>query len=120
MIRNMTNVTVQYKNSRKTSYVIGKEITSAKRPRFEMNYSNISDEEALRRANGLSHHSNHSQNQSTQSMKKRYQGIGLSRSISANAQMEQEEPRHPGLYGCNRWASKRKEQAEQSEVFNIF
>ncbi|EGR0725333.1 hypothetical protein [Vibrio cincinnatiensis] len=96
----MKNVMIKFKNSRKSSYVIEKDILKDKSEQFQLKHSNISDEEALRRANGL--HSEHNE-------KPVYR---VTDNYSESPKVKKEN-RVPGLYGCNRYKSKKP------EVFNI-
>ncbi|EGQ8898342.1 hypothetical protein MYC06_003113 [Vibrio parahaemolyticus] len=46
--------------------------------------------------------------------------IKTDRLQSAQSNQTQKESRVPGLYGCNRYKSKRKEQVKESEMFCFF
>ncbi|ELI1594450.1 hypothetical protein [Vibrio sp. MA64] len=96
----MKNVVIKFKNSRKSSYVIEKEILKEKTEKFKLKYSNISDEEALHRVNQM--HSEH-KDKPVYHVANNYSG----------SEKVKKENRVPGLYGCNRYKSKKP------EVFNI-
>ncbi|MCA3916753.1 hypothetical protein K6U52_08035 [Vibrio vulnificus] len=96
----MKNIVIKFKNGRKSSYVIEKEILKEKNEKFQLKYSNISDEEALRRANQM--HSEH-KDKPVYHVANNYSG----------SEKVKKENRVPGLYGCNRYKSKKP------EVFNI-
>lgn len=89
----------------------------------------ISDCEALLKANSLTvekqHHSikpnvPFSNKKSVNCMVLSQYHIKTDRRQSAQSNQTQKESRVPGLYGCNRYKSKRKEQVKQSEMFYFF
>ncbi|HHF3100942.1 TPA: hypothetical protein ACPJ1Y_000451 [Vibrio alginolyticus] len=96
----MKNVMIKFKNGRKSNYVIEKDTLKDKIEKFQIKHSNISDEEALRRANQM--HSEH-KDKSVYHVANNYSG----------SEKVKKENRVPGLYGCNRYKSKKP------EVFNI-
>ncbi|WP_407558924.1 hypothetical protein [Vibrio parahaemolyticus] len=96
----MKNVMIKFKNSRKSSYVIEKDILKDKTEKFQLKHSNISDEEASRRANWM--HSEHKE-----------RPVYHVKNNHAGSEKIKKENRVPGLYGCNRYKSKKP------EVFNI-
>ncbi|EJB8574796.1 hypothetical protein RG677_001551 [Vibrio parahaemolyticus] len=96
----MKHVMIKFKNSRKSNYVIEKDILKDKTEKFQIKHSNISDEEALRRANRM--HSEH-KDKPVYHVANNYTG----------SEKLKKENRVPGLYGCNRYKSKKP------EVFNI-
>ncbi|EOG7684033.1 hypothetical protein ACLING_000221 [Vibrio cholerae] len=95
----MRNVVIKFKNGRKSNYVIEKDTLKDKIEKFQIKYSNISDEEALRRANQM--HSEH----------KDKPVYHVANNCSGSEKVKKEN-RVPGLYGCNRYKSKKP------EVFN--
>ncbi|HAS6627180.1 hypothetical protein P3377_14605 [Vibrio parahaemolyticus] len=96
----MRNVMIKFKNGRKSNYVIEKDTLKYKIEKFQIKHSNISDEEALRRANQM--HSEH-KDKPVYHVANNYSG----------SEKVKKENRVPGLYGCNRYKSKKP------EVFNI-
>ncbi|HFG2025972.1 TPA: hypothetical protein ACGF6J_003467, partial [Vibrio cholerae] len=77
-----------------------RDILKDKAEKFQIKHSNISDEEALRRANQM--HSEH----------KDKPAYHVANNYSGSEKVKKEN-RVPGLYGCNRYKSKKP------DVFNI-
>ncbi|QIR05266.1 hypothetical protein [Salinivibrio costicola] len=88
----MSKVLVYSRRNREVSYLSTREKRETKPNRFEVFYNDISDEEALRRANSISLDE---KNNVPQARSKR-------QSIK-----EKKEYRVPGLYGCNRYKSRK-------------
>lgn len=89
----------------------------------------ISDCEALLKANSLTveeqqhrikPNASFSNKKSANCMLSSQYHIKTDRLQSAQSNQTQKESRVPGLYGCNRYKSKRKEQAKESEMFCFF
>ncbi|HDY7510486.1 TPA: hypothetical protein RQJ57_002704 [Vibrio vulnificus] len=96
----MKNVMIKFKNSRKSNYAIEKDALKDKTEKFQIKHSNISDKEALRRANQM--YSEH-KDKPVYHVANDYSG----------SEKVKKDNRVPGLYGCNRYKSKKP------EVFNI-
>ncbi|TMX40791.1 hypothetical protein DA098_02880 [Vibrio parahaemolyticus] len=82
----------------------------------------ISDSEALLKANSLTVEDQHHGFKLNTSFTKKE---SANRKISIKAQpakisQKQKESRVPGLFGCNRYKSKRTEQVKESEMFCFF
>ncbi|MCG3732929.1 hypothetical protein [Vibrio cincinnatiensis] len=95
----MSQVLVYSKRNREISYLSTKEERETKSNRFQVVYNDISDEEALRRANSINLDEKNSVPQ----------GRAKRKFIK-----EDKECRVPGLYGCNRYKSRK------NETFNVF
>ncbi|EGR0770172.1 hypothetical protein HBG08_003133 [Vibrio parahaemolyticus] len=95
----MSQVLVYSKRNREMSYLSTREERKAKLNDFKVVYNGISDEEALRRANSI----NLDEKNSVSQVRSKRQSI-----------KEKKECRVPGLYGCNRYKSRK------NEIFNVF
>ncbi|HCG9256019.1 hypothetical protein P3384_14235 [Vibrio parahaemolyticus] len=95
----MSQVLVYSKHNREMSYLSTKEERETKSSRFQVVYNDISDEEALRRANSI----NLDEKNSVPQFHSKRQFI-----------KEKKECRVPGLYGFNRYKSRK------NETFNVF
>ncbi|EIN4363508.1 hypothetical protein C4G66_RS14575 [Vibrio parahaemolyticus] len=95
----MSQVLVYSKRNRKMSYLSVREKRKTKLNDFKVVYNEISDEEALRRANSI----NLDEKNSVPQVSSKRQSI-----------KEKKECRVPGLYGCNRYKSRK------NEIFNVF
>ncbi|EHZ2536998.1 hypothetical protein P3594_21030 [Vibrio parahaemolyticus] len=95
----MSQVLVYSKRNREMSYLSTKEERETKSNRFQVVYNDISDEEALRRANSI----NLDEKNSVPQFHSKRQFI-----------KKKKECRVPGLYGCNRYKSRK------NETFNVF
>ncbi|HEQ3612596.1 TPA: hypothetical protein VGT11_000536 [Vibrio cholerae] len=95
----MSQVLVYSKRNRKMSYLSVREERKTKLNDFKVVYNEISDEEALRRANSI----NLDEKNSVPQVSSKRQSI-----------KEKKECRVPGLYGCNRYKSRK------NEIFNVF
>ncbi|CAM3155769.1 TPA: hypothetical protein O4G46_004571 [Vibrio alginolyticus] len=95
----MSQVLVYSKRDREMSYLSVREERETKLNNFKVVYNDISDEEALRRANSI----NSDEKNSVPKVRLKRQYI-----------KEKKECRVPGLYGCNRYKSRR------NETFNVF
>lgn len=89
----------------------------------------ISDCEALLKANSLTveeqqhrikPNASFSNKKSANCMLSSQYHIKTDRLQSTQSNQTQKESRVPGLYGCNRYKSKRKEQVKESEMFCFF
>ncbi|EGQ7820069.1 hypothetical protein HYO42_17070 [Vibrio parahaemolyticus] len=95
----MSQVLVYSKRNRKMSYLSVREERKTKLNDFKVVYNEISDEEALRRANSI----NLDEKNSVPQVSSKRQSI-----------KEKKECRVPGLYGCNRYKSRK------NDIFNVF
>ncbi|HHC6824882.1 TPA: hypothetical protein ACN33Q_003034 [Vibrio parahaemolyticus] len=95
----MSQVLVYSKRNRKMSYLSVREERKTKLNDFKVVYNEISDEEALRRANSI----NLDEKNSVPQFSSKRQSI-----------KEKKECRVPGLYGCNRYKSRK------NDIFNVF
>lgn len=95
----MSKVLVYSKRNREMSYLSVREERETKLNNFKVVYNDISDEEALRRANYI----NSDEKNSVPKVRSKRQFI-----------KEKKECRVPGLYGCNRYKSRK------NETFNAF
>ncbi len=95
----MSQVLVYSKRNRKMSYLSVREKRKTKLNDFKVVYNEISDEEVLRRANSI----NLDEKNSVPQVSSKRQSI-----------KEKKECRVPGLYGCNRYKSRK------NEIFNVF
>ncbi|MDG2646000.1 hypothetical protein [Vibrio sp. Y58_MX_L22] len=95
----MSQVLVFSKRNREMSYLSVREERETKLNNFKVVYNDISDEEALRRANSI----NLDEKNSVPQVRSKRQSI-----------KEKKECRVPGLYGCNRYKSRK------NETFNVF
>jgi hypothetical protein len=95
----MSQVLVCSRRNREVSYLPTREKRETKPNRFEVFYNETSDEEALRRANSI----NLDEKNSVPKFRSKRQSI-----------KEKKECRVPGLYGCNRYKSRK------NEMFNVF
>ncbi|HCG9429484.1 hypothetical protein G5C64_09060 [Vibrio diabolicus] len=95
----MSQVLVYSKRNREMSYLSTREERKNKINNFKVAYNEISDEEALRGANSI----NLDDNNNVQKVLFKRKDI-----------KESKECRVPGLYGCNRYKSRK------NETFNVF
>ncbi len=95
----MSQVLVYSKRNREMSYLSAREERETKPNRFQVVYNDISDEEALRRANSI----NLDEKNNVPQVRLKRQPI-----------KEEKECRVPGLYGCNRYKSRK------NETLNVF
>ncbi|MDW1939990.1 hypothetical protein R7X16_23995 [Vibrio sp. 818] len=95
----MSKVLVYSKRNREMSYLSTKEERETKSNRFQVVYNDISDAEALRRANSI----NLDEKNNVPKVRLKRKDI-----------KEKKECRVPGLYGCNRYKSRK------NETFNVF
>ncbi|HFQ5374431.1 TPA: hypothetical protein ACGUM3_004642 [Vibrio vulnificus] len=95
----MSQVLVYSKRNREMSYLSTREERKTKLNDFKVVYNEISDEEALLRANSINLDD-----------KKNVPKVRLKRKDTK----ESKECRVPGLYGCNRYKSRK------NETFNVF
>ncbi|EOU2464746.1 hypothetical protein ACNTOD_003739 [Vibrio navarrensis] len=95
----MSQVLVYSKRNREMSYLSVREERKTKLNDFKVVYNEISDEEALRRVNSI----NLDDKNNAPKVRLKRQTI-----------KEEKECRVPGLYGCNRYKSRK------NETFNVF